>query len=374
MPESISVHETFQGMPLLELEPIVVDSKQTTRRGGTGTGTHVLQLRGSGLFSGKTPTPTERAYVRNVFDLWSRKIVVRRDDNTTYDGWIGRRRWDPEQGTLTLSTFEMRAAQFRVRLTYPVLRHLEGDLNIIARNAEGAARAIVERAMVWGGGFSLPIDLCADGAGTLTISWPWYQHLTIEDLLQQIEKTGCEIYFRPYRNDIGAARYQTVVAPKIVGNTFALPHSAAHAASTGLLDDEDGSGMLTGVEYQGNGFDKDAVYAGANYATLFPGGTGLAPIPNRDTIRNAKDVTDANVLASIALADLWRDYVPGATQSFDLQMNDTVTAAWGQIGTLLEAKQRADEWSDGEPAHHRVVGCTTTYGSNTLGLELERHG
>ncbi len=103
------------------------DSTQETNLFGTGTGSHVFQLRGSGLYTGKKPTDAERAYVKSLFALWARMIVVRRDDGTLYDGWIRKRWFDPETGALHVNTVEMRAATLRVRLTYPVFRQLEGS-------------------------------------------------------------------------------------------------------------------------------------------------------------------------------------------------------------------------------------------------------
>ncbi|MEZ3156852.1 hypothetical protein AB1K56_07955 [Microbacterium sp. BWR-S6Y] len=367
----VDVHESWEGKPLLDIAEIVESSKQTTNLGGTGTGTHVLQLRGSGLFS-KQPTAAERAFARSLFRLWASKIVVRRDGVTAYDGWIAKRRFDPQAGTLTLTTVEMRAAIFRVRLTYPVKRHLEGDLIVTNRGPEGAVRAILGKTLDWGYGFFIPIDKPADSAGSFSASWYWYQHLTIEDLLQQVEDTGHEVYFRPYRAAGDVARYQTVAAPEVLGETRPISLSAAQSAVTSLADEEDGARMLTGIEYQGNGTDQDALYAGSNWDDLYPGQDPT--VPNRDTIRNAKDVTDVNVLRDTALADMRRDHQPTVGRKFDLQMNATVTAAWGMPGEMLETKQRADEWNDDTPKTYRVVSCTTDVGTDTLGLDIKRHG
>ena len=129
--------------------------------------------------------------------------------------------------------------------------------------------------------------------------------------------------------------------------------------------------MLTGVQYQGNGSDQDAVYAGAVWDQIFPGGQPTFPI--RDVLRTAKDVTDAGVLGKIALADLRRDHKPAESQQYLLRMGDTVSAVWGRPGTLLAAKRRADEWSDGGTITHRVISCRTNL-TETLDLEVERRG
>lgn len=367
----VSVHETFRGRHLLDIAELIASSDQETEMLGTGSGTHVLQLRGSGLYGAK-PTDAERAYVRDLFRLWGSKIVVRKDGVTVYDGWIAARRWNRYTGQVTLTTSEMRAANFRVRLTYPVKRHLEGSLKVTGRGIAGAARAVVQKTIGWGGGFIMPIDLCEDSAGSFTADWPWYEHLTIEDLLQQIEKTGGEVYFRPYNNGDGDARYQMVAAPRVVGDTHVVPLSAPQSAATGLDDLEDGGDMLTGIEYQGSGSEQDALYAGSNWFDLFP--DGQPPHPNRDALRFASDVTNLDVLRSIGLADMKRDYRSVDSRDFDLQMNDTVTAAWGLPGSLLEQKQIADEWNDDTPKTARVVSCRTVIGSDTLKVGLVRHG
>ncbi|MBQ9918012.1 MAG: hypothetical protein IJO71_12545 [Microbacterium sp.] len=367
---SIEVHESWEGAPLLEVIDLAQSSDQKTHLSGSGSGTHVFQLRDSGLYS-KTPTAAERAYVRDLFALWARKIVVRCDGETVYDGWIARRKFDPADGTLRITTVEMRAAQFRARLTYGVGGYLSGSLAVSNRSASGAARAIILRAVQWGPGFHIPIDPPPDGAGSFSASWPWYQHLTIEDLLQQVEKTGSEIYFRPYRAESGAARYETLVGQPVISTTYDLPVSAELGSVSGLADDEDGARMLTGVQYQGNGSDQDAVYAGAVWDQIFPGGQPTFPI--RDVLRTAKDVTDAGVLGKIALADLRRDHKPAESQQYLLRMGDTVSAVWGRPGTLLAAKRRADEWSDGGTITHRVISCRTNL-TETLDLEVERRG
>ncbi|MCB8043627.1 hypothetical protein JM654_03810 [Microbacterium oxydans] len=40
--------------------------------------------------------------------------------------------------------------------------------------------------------WSYPIDLPADGAGTISATWEYWKKLTIEDLLTQIEELGYE--------------------------------------------------------------------------------------------------------------------------------------------------------------------------------------
>jgi len=367
---NVSVHESWEGAHLLEIFDIVNASKQTTRLSGTGMGTHAIQLRGTDLYS-KKPTDAERAYVRDLFAHWSRKIVVRRGAETVYDGWIGRRKFDPATGVLQLTTFEMRSAQLGARLTYGVNGYLSGSLSVAGRSHAGAVRAIVQRAVQWGPGFHIPIDPPADGAGDFTADWPWWQHLRIEDLLQQVEKAGSEVYFRPYRNASGAARYETQVGAPVSGDTYPLSFSAAHSPVTGLVDDEDGTQMLTGVQYQGNGTDQDAVLAGAVWSQLNLGPEPTFPI--RDVLRAAKKILDPGQLAGIALADLQRDRKPISKQPFSLQMDSTVTAAWGRPGTLLESKRRADEWNSEGTRTHRVTSCTTDL-TNTLDLEVERIG
>lgn len=368
----VDVHESWEGKPILGISELVRDSTQETNLFGTGTGTHVFQLRGSGLYARKTPTDAERAYVKQLFALWARKIAVRRDDGTVYDGWIAKRRFDPETGALHVNTVEMRAATLHVRLTYPVFRQLEGSLTLNNVSPAAAVNAILGKTIDWGYGFFIPIDRPAHAFGSFSADWPWYQHLTIQDLLEEVEATGNEVYFPPYRNAAGDARYRTVVAREIVGETYALPLSAAKSAATALAETEDGAGMLTGVEYQGNGSDQDAIYAGANWNDLYP---GQDPIyPNRDVLRTASTVTSETNLRKIALADLDRDHKAVAGRDLNLQMDDTVTALWGLPGSVLTSERRANEWDDEGTTSARVIGCTTTIGSNTLKLKVQRYG
>lgn len=367
---SIGIHESWEGTPLLEVVDITASSSQKTHLSGTGSGTHVFQLRDSGIVS-KNPTPAERAYLRDLFALWARKVVVRCGDSTSYDGWIAKRKFDPATGTLTVTTAEMRAAQFRARLTYGINGYLSGSLAVSGRNASGATRAIVNRAVQWGTGFRIPIDPPPDGAGSFTADWKWYQHLTIEDLLQQVEGTGYEVYFRPYLRGDGAARYETLVGAPVISTTYALPVSAALGAVAGIELEEDGARMITGVQYRGNGTDQDALLAGSMWLEIDP--SGEPPYPVRDVLRTATDVTDHNVLQSIASADLRRDHVSLESQKLSLRMNDTIRAEWGRPGSLLEAKRKADEWNDAGTTTLRVISCRTDL-SETLELEVERRG
>jgi hypothetical protein len=374
---SVDVHESWEGAPLLEVSDIVNASTQETTLAGTGMGKHIIQLRDTGLFS-KKPTDAERAYVRDLFAHWSRKIVVRCDDETVYDGWIGRRKFIDATGELQLTTFEMRTAQLGARLTYGVNGYLSGSLSVAGRSHAGAVRAIVNRAVEWGPGFHIPLDPPPDGAGDFTADWPWWQHNRIEDLLQQVEKAGSEVFFRPYKRESdGAARYETQVGAPVISSTFPLSFSAANSPVTGLEDDEDGTQMLTGVQYQGNGSDQDAILAGAVWSQIYPGAEPTFPI--RDVLRTAKKILDPGNLSDIALADLQRDHKPISTQPFDLQMGAggsalpdlPVTAAWGRVGVLLESKQRANEWVGEGTRTHRVTSCKTDL-SDTLNLKVER--
>lgn len=368
----VDVHESWEGHPILGISELVKDSTQETNLFGTGTGSHVFQLRGSGLYTGKKPTAAERAYVKSLFALWARKIVVRRDDGSLYDGWISKRWFDPGTGALHVNTVEMRAATLRVRLTYPVFRQLEGSLTLVNRSPAAAVNAILGKTLDWGYGFFIPIDRPADAFGSFSADWPWYQHLTIEDLLAEVEATGNEVYFPPYVNAAGDARYRTVVARDVVGETYPLPLSAAKSAATALADIEDGAGMLTGVEYQGNGSDQDALYSGANWNDLYPGQNPI--YPNRDVLRTASAVTSEANLRKIALSDLERDHRALAARDLSLEMNDTVTALWGLPGSVLTSERDADEWNDDGTTGARVISCKTTIGSNSLELKVERYG
>lgn len=243
-----------------------------------------------------------------------------------------------------------------------------GTLQVTNRSYSGAARAIVSRQLrdftqpTW----MLPIDLPADGAGTFSRKWDYYQFPTMDDCLRELEKEGVEIYFDPYLTSGGNLRFATRVGTPITGASFDLPVSAEGSHVENLEADEDGSKQLTGVLYAGNGTDADTVTAWA--------GGGQFTIPIRDAYRSAKGVKSIAQLQRMADADLAEHKDPIEQWSFDVRVDEPVRASHVKPGRLLRMDVRDDPWLPDGVTTQRVIGVSGDLASQTYQLEVQSHG
>lgn len=257
---------------------------------------------------------------------------------------------------------------FRQRMGFGVGSwNATGTLQVSNRSYSGAARAIVSRQLrdftqpTW----MLPIDLPADGSGTFSRKWDYYQFSTMDDCLRELEKEGVEIYFDPYL-DNGNLRFATRVGTPITGGSFDLPVSATDSRVTDLDADEDGSKQLTGVLYAGNGTDADTVTAWA--------GGGPFTIPIRDAYRSAKGVKSLAQLQRMADADLAEHKDPIEQWSIDVRVDAPIRAAHVKPGRLLRMDVRDDPWLSDGVKTQRVVSVSGDLVSQTYQLEVQEHG
>jgi hypothetical protein len=263
------------------------------------------------------------------------------EDHVAYAGVIQRRRYNRRSRVLTLHSAELRAAYLNARMLYGVGADTSPGvvLAVSGKSHSGAARAVLSTAMPnfdW----ELPIDLPSDGSGGFSASWEYDERLMVEDHLDQIEKDGCEIDFRPYLDGSGYLRWEARVATQITSGT-------ATAVEDLVVDvdvETDYSRQVTGVL----GLGKDGAQEIAEYP---PGGT---PFSVRDVWVNFGDIdggrlqnaVDATFAERIAETDQW---------SFPLRVHPG-GPEFAAPGRLLNLTIAGDEFIPDGTHEKRVIG------------------
>lgn len=224
-------------------------------------------------------------------------IVQKWGDTVVYAGVIQRTRYVVSSQSVVVDSAELRAAYMDSRMTYGVFSY-DPDavaLSISSKSHSGAARAVIYACVFDGPDYwELPIDLPSDGSGSFTASWDKSERLTWEDLQQQVEDDGCEIFYRPYIDSGDALRWDAVVESKVtIGSTTALTFGGR------LADVEvttDYAREMTGVL----GFGKGGTGADAHG---YSPGDGAAQISVRDTWVEFPDLTGSRLVAATEALD-----------------------------------------------------------------------
>jgi hypothetical protein len=300
-----SIHNTISGAKLLDVEPS--DGSWRRALGGGGQGQHTLQLR-----EGKQEIGSSVA--RQLSEPNQASLAVRWNDTCMYAGTISRAVYARGTGALTAHHNEGIRELLRNRTTFGVGGgYGGGDLIVSNRSASGAVRAILYRGAggEWGSTWDLPIDLPADGAGSISFPWRRWDFHMIDDLLGQIEALGYEVDFRPYFTAGGSLRYQTIVASKITAGTHEFVVTAEKTPVTGLTVTRDGSKQLSGVFVLGKGSEDKMLRGEAGFV-------GGPTIPVRDAVRSRKDVASTARLDEMAMADLLEHRSPTEQWDFSL--------------------------------------------------------
>jgi hypothetical protein len=258
-----------------------------TRLTGRGPGRHIFQLYGSGL-SRETVLARTRGNKYVLAQMWGESLVC-------YAGVIQRRHYRRRSGSrsLEISSLELRGAYLNDRMLHGVDNYVAGGtiLTVTNKSLSGAVRAVLT-SEIFGSGGVLPIDLPADGSGTFSATWAHNERLKAEDYLAQIEKAGCEIFFRPYINGSGNLRFETIVQDKVqFGDTTSLDADAPNSPVLDLDIIEDYVREMTGLL----GFGKGGVSAPTAYA----GDISTAGISIRDTWRNYPDISGSRLQAAV---------------------------------------------------------------------------
>lgn len=346
-----SIHNTISGAKLLDVQP----SAGSWRRalGGGGSGNHTMQLRAAG--EGFSP-----AIARQLSEPNQASLAVHWNDTCLYAGAIINAKYARTTGALTVQHNEGLREILRNRSTFGVGGgYVDGDLIVSNRSASGAVRAILSRGAggSWGSTWDLPIDLPADGAGSISFTWRRWDFHMIDDLLGQIEKLGYEIDFRPYLTAAGVLRYQTVVASKVTAGLLEFNVTAERTPVTGLEVTRDGSKQLSGVFTLGKGSEDKMLRGEAGFVA---GPT----IPVRDAVRSMKDVSNVDRLNEMSMADLVANRYPSEQWNFSLvaELDDDGAEVLDVAGLIPGATMRmlssGDEYITDGVHDLRLVGLS----------------
>lgn len=277
------VHDAWTGDEIRRVRHTVDDGTSwATNVAGTGQSTWVVKAG-----------PGENEYARDGLDALftpNARILALRWGTVVLGAWkIDDWDYDEDRGIVTVTAVQLRN-EAKWRMTYALSNIGLGDLTVTGRSHSGAVRAILARFMQWGSGWAYPIDLPADGAGTFTATWKWWQKLTIEDLITQVEDEGYEVVLHPYLTGGRQLRFETLVAPTVTKGKSYFHLQAEDRPLSGVHYKLSGANQVTGVHGLGSGTGQDQESAVAGNQTFL--------IPARDVKIQFPDLTGARLQAA----------------------------------------------------------------------------
>jgi len=352
---SYAIHDTRTGAHLLEVQPS--SCSWTRRMTGTGSGSVDFEL-----FDSDTAIP--RVTIRGLLAPTSRTLVVSWGTHVSFAGVVMDTSYARDTGVVTANLTELRTL-FAKRMTGGVNQYgAPWNFSYTNRSAAGAVRAILARAMAPSSEWDFPIDLPADGAGTLSRGVDYFETVTIEDLLLEVEdQSGVTVDFRPYLSGNSLRWEARAVGTTQTFGTTDLPVSPPGSRVTGLTVQGDGKKQVTGVLALGNGTGEDMLTA---YAPT--SGSGATEIPVRDEKRESKDLKTAAQLQRFADAEYAKWSKVREQLSFKVRADDELTPAFVQVGRLLRMDVRGDPWLPDGVRSQRVIALAGDMG---LGLTPE---
>lgn len=307
-------------------------------------------------------TGLTRAEIDRLFTPNSRSLSLRWGDTAVVGAWkIDDWDYDEDAGTLTVTGVQLRG-ETKWRMTYGLSDYELGTLTIANRSASGAVRAILARFMQWSPEWNYPIDLPADGAGTISATWEYWKKLTIEDLLTQIEELGYEIVLRPYLTAGRQLRYETLVAAKVSAGSSSFHLQAETSPLGGVGYKVNGADQLTGGQGVGSGSGQDQPVAWA--------GSGPYSIPIRDAKRTFPDLAGAQLQGATNawFAAARNPIAQWRVGSFTADDEFPATLATVGRGWNLESSGHV-VFPDG-PHTLRVIACSGSF-SNQIRVEVQ---
>ena len=327
------------------LEP--ASCRWTRRITGAGSGQFSFALRDSDALPRDTMRTLLRPNGRTLAAMWG--------DHVAYAGIIKSTSYDRESGFVTAETMEIRALLDK-RMTGGVNQYgAPWNRSYTGRSAAGAVRAVLQWAQSPSSEWTLPIDLPPDGAGPLERQVDFFETMTINDLISEIEdEAGVTVDFRPYVTSGGLLRWETrVIGPETVYGVTDLPVTVEGSRVTNLQVVEDGSNQVTGILALGNGTGEDMLTA---YAPT--GGSGATAIPVRDEKRTAKDTKKKANLQRFADAEYAKWSVVREAWAFSTVVDDNLTPDMLAPGRQLRMDVRGDEWLTDGLRTRRVISLS----------------
>lgn len=266
------VHDSWTGDEIRRVDHAVDQGTSwSTNVSGSGESTWVVKA---------DDDTYRRADIEQMFTPNARLLALR--FGTVVLGAWKVEDWDyaEDSGTVTVTAAEL-FGETKWRMTYALSDITAGTLTVANKSISGAVRAILARFMQWTSGWFYPIDLPADGAGSFSATWHWWEKFTIYDLLQQVREMGYEIMLRPYLTGGRQLRFQTLVAPKVTSGKSYFHLQAEDRPLSGVHYMVSGVDQVTGVHGLGSGTGQDQVSAVAgNLAFLIPARDVKIPFPD----------------------------------------------------------------------------------------------
>ena len=343
---SYAIHELRTGRALYEVVP---DSVSWTRRiTGSGSGSFGFRLLDN--------TTVPRAGRRGLFTPNDRVIVVKwNDGHSVFAGVVTSTSYDRTSGMLSVSTVELRSV-FARRFAGPLESYGPGwDFDFNNVTAKAAAETIVSRTLTAGTGYELPIVVWETGAaGTFSRKARYYETVTIDDLLSEIEAQGVTIDFNPDLTADGDLAWVMVTGQSLDRGVTSLSVDAPDSPIRGLSVTDDGAKQSNGVLALGKGSGKEMK---AGYATSTAGGSA------RDSKITLKDESNAIALGLAASAEMGSRLRPTEQWSFKVRVSDVVTPWMLRPGRVLDVSVFGDPWI---PDGHRDLTVIAISGDGSL--------
>lgn len=319
----VGIYLTRSGSPEFEFKTTgpLVGANATRVLGSKGSGTHTLNLRGTGM-----PKSLIRELSRgNKYTIAQRWNAT----HVAYAGVIQNRKYVEASSLLRISSNELRAAILGVRNPFGVNEYnpVTGVLNVVGRSWTGAYRAVLDAATKGGTvpGWELPIDLPANVAGGFNAAWRHEEKLTTEHLISQIEDDGVETDLAPYLTAAGYLRYSAPCAVQIASGTpFLLAARAPGSIVMGLETEEDYVAQRTGLLGLGKGQGQDAIHT---FAPLT--GDGIGDLPVMDSNEVFPDIDNAARLQAATNTSFTRRRPPVEQWNYSLYI--------GGVGPAMSA-------------------------------------
>lgn len=341
----VTAYATRSGTSPMILEPAA--ASWSRRLTGSGSGSCTFALRDTFALPSATMREVLRQNGRTLAFSWGGEVA--------FAGVIQSTSYDRPTGMVTAELMELRGLLSK-RMTGGVNQYgAPWNRSYTGKSAVGAVRAVLQWAQSPSSEWTLPIDLPPDGTGPLARSVDFYETVTIDDLLKEIEEqANVTVDFRPYVTSAGLLRWETrVVGPATVYGVTDLPVTVEGSLVNGLRVVEDGTKQVTGILALGNGTGEDMLTAFAPTS-----GSGATAIPVRDEKRSSKDLKDKPALQRFADAEYAKWSVVRESWSFNAMLGDNLTPEQLSPGRQLRMDVRGDDWLPDGLRTRRVIALS----------------
>lgn len=332
------IHDLRTGDPELQVYPAACS---WTRR---------LSGRGDGRFTFSTADGTSVPRFGAGHELlrpYNRVIAVRWGDHVAYAGVIREWEYDAASRTVQASTEEVRVMFSRRLMGRPTEYGPAWDFSYTGRSANGAVNAILERSLTLTTEYRIPIDKPPWTEGSLSRQARFYEIVTAEDLLREVEDTGATIDFAPYVTDAGRLRWKASAWTTYQRGVLDLSVSAPDSPIRNLRVRLNGDRQASGVVAVGKGTGADMLVA---YATQ--GEAGMPALVQRVDVKDFDRIEEVAAAGRAAvLGRVW----PIEQWSYDVHVGSGLSPADLEPGMLLRLDLRGDTWIPDGLREQRVL-------------------